>query len=173
MQLAGQPAFPIRPAAGPVGPLTSTVRRGTGTNFDLCGKGRLFLTTRNARCSCGQLSLIVEGEPVRISMCHCHDCQRRTGSAFGAQAWFPREKVKINGDASQYRRTADSGNKITYHFCPSCGATVHYDFDEWDEATAVPIGAFADPCFPAPKVSVYEARKHNWVTTPPGVEHFD
>ena len=28
---------------------------------------------------------------------------------------------------------------------------------------AVPVGAFADPTFPAPKFSVYEHRKHPWV----------
>jgi len=36
------------------------------------------MTTRRAACSCGQLRLIIEGEPSRISMCHCLECQRRT-----------------------------------------------------------------------------------------------
>ena len=30
---------------------------------------------------------------------------------------------------------------------------------------AVAIGAFADPGFPAPGVSVYERRQHAWVET--------
>ena len=37
----------------------------------------------------------------------------------------------------------------------------------------VPVGAFADASFPAPKVSVYETRRHSWVVVPKGVEHFD
>ncbi|HEX9905358.1 MAG TPA: aldehyde-activating protein, partial [Propylenella sp.] len=36
------------------------------------------MSTRRASCSCGQLSVTCEGEPVRISMCHCLACQRRT-----------------------------------------------------------------------------------------------
>ena len=44
------------------------------------------MTTRDASCSCGQLHLTCEGEPVRISVCHCLACQQRTGSAFGVQA---------------------------------------------------------------------------------------
>ena len=131
------------------------------------------MTTRTASCSCGQLKITVEGEPIRISMCHCLDCQRRTGSVFGAQAWFPREKTEIEGAASRFLRTADSGNQITYFFCATCGATVYYEPDAWADATAVPIGAFADPDFPAPRVSVYEARKHSWVSTPEDAEHFD
>ena len=37
------------------------------------------MTTRHAACSYGQLHLTIEGEPSRISMCHCLECQRRTG----------------------------------------------------------------------------------------------
>jgi hypothetical protein len=36
---------------------------------------------------------------------------------------------------------------------------------------AVPVGAFADPSFPVPRVSVYEDRMHSWVQLPDGVEH--
>jgi hypothetical protein len=37
------------------------------------------MTMRRAACSCGQLHLTIEGQPSRISMCHCLECQRRTG----------------------------------------------------------------------------------------------
>ena len=39
---------------------------------------------RIASCSCGQFTARVAGEPVRISICHCLACQRRTGGDFGA-----------------------------------------------------------------------------------------
>ncbi len=131
------------------------------------------MTTRRAACSCGQLTLAAEGEPIRISMCHCLACQRRTGSVFGAQARFPRDKVSIEGRSTQYVRTAESGNPITFHFCPECGSTVYYLLHQLPEAIAIPIGAFADPAFPAPKVSIYEARRHPWAGIPADVEHFD
>jgi len=79
----------------------------------------------------------------------------------------------MQGDFRRYRRTADSGNKITYFFCPTCGSTVYYEPDAMPEIGAVPIGAFADSSFPAPKVSVYESRMHPWVGTPSGAEHHD
>ena len=131
------------------------------------------MTTRRASCSCGQLHLDAEGEPIRISMCHCLACQRRTGSAFGIQARFPREKVAIAGRSTRYVRTGDSGSHASFHFCPDCGATVHYELEGVPDAIAVPVGAFADPGFPAPKVSVYEARRHAWVGMPADVEHID
>lgn len=131
------------------------------------------MTTRNAACSCGQLTLTAEGDPVRVSICHCLACQRRTGSVFGAQARFPRERVEVTGRATKYARVGDSGSRATFSFCPACGATVFYEIDDMPEVIAVPVGVFADPDFPAPKVSVYEARRHAWAGIPEDVEHYD
>ena len=122
------------------------------------------MATRHAACSCGQLSLTADGEPVRISMCHCLACQRRTGSAFGMQARFPRDRVRIEGRSTEFVRISDHGEARSFHFCPDCGSTVYYGTDP--ELIAVPIGAFADPSFPAPRVSVWESRRHPWVSVP-------
>ena len=35
---------------------------------------------------------------------------------------------------------------------------------------AIPVGAFTDPQFPAPTISVYEERMHSWVRMPEGIE---
>ncbi|MGH6926637.1 MAG: GFA family protein [Propylenella sp.] len=120
------------------------------------------MTTRHAACSCGQLRVRCEGDPVRISMCHCLACQRRTGSIFGVQARFPRENVASEGRSSTFLRKADSGNTITFHFCPDCGATVFWTIDAQPDLTAVAVGAFADPSFPAPRFSVFESKRHSW-----------
>jgi hypothetical protein len=131
------------------------------------------MTTRTASCSCGQLRVTTDGEPVRISMCHCLACQQRTGSTYGAQARFPRERVKIEGTATKWTRTGDEGGRATFSFCPTCGSTVYYQIDDMPHVIAVTLGSFADPNFPPPRVSVYEERKHPWVSTPDSAEHFD
>jgi len=131
------------------------------------------MTVRHAACSCGKLAVTVRGEPMRISVCHCLECQRRTGSVFGAQARFRSADVEITGPSTAYRRIADSGNAITFHFCPECGSTVYYLPEAEPDVVAVTIGAFADPKFPWPRVSVYESRKHAWVGLPDGIEHLE
>jgi hypothetical protein len=118
---------------------------------------------RTATCRCGQLRATCEGEPVRVSVCHCLDCQKRSGSAFAAQARWPDAQVTLAGRSKTWERVADSGHKATYQFCPDCGSTVAYVIEGWPGVTAVPVGAFADPGFPAPKFSVYEHRKHPWI----------
>src|SRR5262245_35031142 len=129
------------------------------------------MTMRDAACSCGQLRLTAEGEPVRISVCHCLACQRRTGSAFGVQARFPAERVRIEGRFVEYVRVADHGEARTFAFCPECGATVFYTGESQPELVAVPVGAFADPGFPAPWVSVWESRRHPWLELREPIEH--
>ena len=129
---------------------------------------------RRASCSCGTLRITCEGEPVRVGICHCLACQKRTGSAYGLQARFPRDKVAVEGTSTEYVRIGDEGCRIVFRFCPSCGATVYYTIDEDPELVAVPVGAFADPSFPPPRFSVYGSRRHPWVVLPEGcVERVD
>ncbi len=129
------------------------------------------MQTRLASCSCGQLTARVVGEPVRISICHCLACQRRTGSVFGEQARFPRENVSVSGPSTEYVRVCDEGSRVQFHFCPACGSTVFYELEGLEDVLAIPVGSFADPGFPAPRVSVYEERMHGWVVPPPDAEH--
>ena len=131
------------------------------------------MTTRLASCNCGQLKVRTRGEPIRVSVCHCLACQRRTGSVFGMQARWERDNVSIEGTAKQWVRVTDEGNRCTQNFCPECGATVYYSLNTAPDTIAVPVGAFADPTFPEPKFSVYESRKHSWVRMPAAAERMD
>lgn len=130
-----------------------------------------------ATCRCGSLTADCAGDPVRVSVCHCLECQRRSGSAFAAQARFPEAAVTVSGPASVYRRTGDSGTTGVFHFCPTCGATIAFT-NEGREGleglVAIPLGAFADPAFPPPAFSVYEGRKHPWLAiVGDGIAHYD
>jgi hypothetical protein len=134
------------------------------------------MTIRHATCACGQLRLTCEGEPVRVSVCHCLECQRRTGSAFGVQAWFRRGGVtKIEGRATQFSRVADSGRRVDFRFCPACGSTVYWEAEAVPDLIPVAVGAFADPKFPPPEISVWERRRHPWSIVPAdeNVQHSD
>jgi hypothetical protein len=100
-------------------------------------------------------------------MCHCLECQRRTGAVISNQARFPREQVTIAGKATAWMRTAESGNALTFYFCPACGSTVYWENQGFPGYIAVAIGNFADPNFPAPNIAVWEESRHPWVSLPP------
>jgi hypothetical protein len=135
------------------------------------------MTSRTASCRCGQLRAAVTGEPVRVSVCHCLNCKKRSGSAFAVQARWPKEQVTIEGRSNTFVKVADSGNRATFHFCPDCGSDVYYEIDgkvddKFNDLIAIPLGAFDDPYFPNPAFSVWEERKHDWVEiVGSGIEH--
>ena len=119
--------------------------------------------TRVASCACGQLRVVCHREPSKIALCHCLECQKRTGSTYGIAAFFPRADVELQGEAREYIRTADSGFEVVFHFCPTCGSSVYWEPRRAPDLIAVAVGAFADPAFPAPSQSVFTQRRHAWV----------
>ena len=135
------------------------------------------MTTRTASCRCGQLKATVTGDPARVSVCHCLNCKKRSGSAFAVQARWPSSQVQIDGKSKTFVKVADSGNRATFHFCPDCGSDVYYEIDgklddKFNDLIAVPLGAFDDPFFLTPAFSVWEGRKHDWIEiVGNGIEH--
>ncbi|MCP8939414.1 GFA family protein [Alsobacter sp. SYSU M60028] len=117
---------------------------------------------RIAACSCGQLTAACEGEPVRVSICHCFACQRRTGSVFGVQSRWATKQVTITGEASEFVRRGDSGLDLRFRFCPRCGTTLWWTLERDPGLVVVAVGTFADPDFPPPTVAVYEDHGQAW-----------
>ncbi len=118
---------------------------------------------RVGQCGCGQLRATCRAEPRLVSVCHCLDCQRRTGSAFGIAAFWPRDAVSAEGRAGIFTRPGASGLSIRFHFCPDCGSTVYWEPERRPDMVAVAVGAFADPDFPPPTQAVWAERRHPWV----------
>ena len=76
------------------------------------------------------------------------------------QARFPREQDSIAGKATAWMRTAESGNALTFYFCPTCGSTVYWQNEGFPGYIAVAIGNFADPNFSAPNIAVWEESRY-------------
>ena len=79
------------------------------------------MPTSVAACVCEQLTVSCSGDPAQVTLCHCLACQRRTGSTYGIAAFYPRENVRMAGDATVYTRQSDSGYPVTFYFCPIAG----------------------------------------------------
>lgn len=130
------------------------------------------MTTRTAACTCGQLSITVHGEMRGAGVCHCLACQSRTGSVFATLAGYA-PPYEVTGTATDYVRAGDSGAKFRFRFCPVCGSTVFHTEEGFeDRGVAVAVGCFGDPDFPPPEDSVYDHRRHGWVTLPEGIAVF-
>jgi hypothetical protein len=133
-----------------------------GSRLAMTDESEERLPLRTAACRCGRLQVECRGDPIRVSACHCLECQRRTGSAFSVQARWPADRLRIIGGPRSWTRAGDSGARTTYLFCGQCGSTVACASTAWSGVTAVPVGALADPRFPPPRYSFFEATKHSW-----------
>lgn len=124
---------------------------------------------RQAKCLCGQLKVTVRGEPALSMVCNCTNCQRRTGSVFGAITYFhDTQVIQQSGQALSYRFKVDSGNTNQTFFCPECGTTVYFKADMFNGQTGIAAGCFNDPDLPEPGLAVWTNSKTKWVNFPEG-----
>jgi hypothetical protein len=136
--------------------------------------GTVMSTSRTASCACGQLRVNVIGEPARVGICNCTQCQRRTGGAFAVGAFFSKNQISaIDGTHKAFARSSDAGREVEYHFCPECGSSVFWYREATPELVAISVGCFTDPTFPAPKAAIWAAHKLNWVEFPSGMPVLD
>ena len=103
---------------------------------------------RIAQCQCGQLRAVASGEPDAVNMCHCSECQRRTGAVFGSGAYYKTSSVRIEGPSKLYTRDGQGDRKVRIRFCPNCGSSVYWEADLRPGLYGIAVGAFADPRFP-------------------------
>lgn len=130
--------------------------------------------TRTASCHCGAVELACEGEPRKVSLCHCRDCQRRTGSAFSIAVFFGRDQVRrVRGETRAFERPSASGFPVRFHFCGTCGSNLYWEPARMPDRIGVAAGAFADPDFPRPDQSVWTRDKHGWLDLPEAMPTFD
>jgi hypothetical protein len=128
------------------------------------------MVQRIASCACGRLRVTAEGEPDGVSICCCTECQRRTGSAYGVQAYFDASAIKvIEGSYTEFRRRSDAGRSVTLRFCPTCGSTVYWELQAAPGKIGVAAGAFTDPTLPEPGVISWAGQRTLCVPLPDDV----
>jgi hypothetical protein len=123
---------------------------------------------RTATCACGQASITVDAEPTMHGVCHCTNCKRRTGSAFGISAYFPKSGVVARvGETSVYAfHHAPQNHDQERHFCSRCGTTLYWYVSTLPELIGIAAGCFADVGLPEPTYSVAHQKKEAWVSLP-------
>ena len=103
---------------------------------------------RVAQCQCGQLRAVATDEPDFVVMCHCIECQRRTGAVFGTGAYYEKSRVRIEGASKLYTRDGQEGRKFRIHFCPNCGSSIYWDGDFRLTHYGIAVGGIRRPNVP-------------------------
>jgi hypothetical protein len=125
-------------------------------------------------CQCGAIRYRVNGTPKATIACHCAECQKQSGSAFGMSMIVLRESFELlSGELQRFSRPADSGSVVECAFCPGCGTRIYHQPSKLTETLNVKPGTLDDTAWLKPALQVWVKRKQPWVALPEGARCFD
>ena len=125
-------------------------------------------------CACGALRYRLGSRPMFVHCCHCHDCQRQTGTAFVMNALIEADRVALlSGELKPYAMPTDSGRPHTVYRCGSCGTAMWSVYGGVDRLRFIRVGTLDDPSVLPPDVHIYTRSKLPWVALPEGVPTFE
>ena len=125
------------------------------------------------RCQCGAVSFTLAGPPIMMTLCHCKDCQRATGTGHISLARFKRDDVAISGETKTFAVKADSGNVNTRHFCPDCGSRLFGENSAFPGMINVTAGSVDDNSWFSPQRVLYKKAQPAWDITTEDVPCYD
>lgn len=111
-------------------------------------------------CYCGAIRIEIQGEPIRVGVCHCMDCRKRQGAVFHSFAIFPLNCARISGETRAWQ---------SKNFCPTCGSPV---FDLWPGEIEVHLGCLDEPNQLKPTYEGWTVRRESWLPQFDVLHHF-
>jgi hypothetical protein len=105
----------------------------------------------------------MKDDPLAHIVCHCDDCKKRTGSAFGISAYFSEDQViKKQGTMHGYEIQND-GYRQNRHFCSNCGTTLYWHITAFSNVIGVSGGCFIEQPLPKPKIVAEKDNNAEWL----------
>ena len=113
-------------------------------------------------CLCGRIRYETDAQPLGAVLCHCRDCQRITGSAFGAAMMFPKTAVTVTGETRSYASLGSSGKQAVRHFCANCGSIVYGTPEIVPDFINIYAGTLDDPTLFQPGFAIFKRDRRAW-----------
>lgn len=125
-------------------------------------------------CNCGAVRYRIEGEPMVVAQCHCHNCQRQSGSAFSVNLLVKVTNLTTSGDLTTYvDKDTMSGAPNLRKFCGVCGSPILCEFSNGSGMVIVKAGTLDNPAAFPPSISVWTSRILPWVQLAEGQHTFE
>ena len=129
---------------------------------------------KSGGCQCGEIRYTVHETPLALNVCHCRDCQKQSGSAFGMSLVIKPSSFELDqGTLKTFELESASGRTKTCAFCPECGVRI---YNRTSALCSVKAGTLDDTNWLKPDASYWTASRQSWVTLPdktPCYEHQD
>lgn len=132
---------------------------------------RLPVLPLEGGCQCGAVRYRVAGRPLTLYACHCTDCQRQSGSAFGLSMIVRTEDLSAAGDVAAFAFTNATGGVSDRNFCPACGTRLWHR-RQGGTRVSVKAGTLDDAGWLSPAAHIWTASRQTWVALPDDILQF-
>lgn len=116
----------------------------------------------SGRCLCGEVSYAGDAEPQFQAKCYCDTCRKKSGAGHAAHLCVVKDAIKVSGEVQSYKHKADSGNEVTYTFCPKCGSGLYSLNSGMAPMIFLRAATLDDPNIFSPQMVVYASRAPAW-----------
>jgi len=107
-----------------------------------------------------------------MSICHCKNCKKFTGSAFGITAKIPRKAFTVNcGKPVVYEDDNGTGTILHREFCGICGSSLLEYGEHAGDNTYIFYGTLDNPEALPPKGEFFCKQRASWQPEIPGIFH--
>lgn len=123
--------------------------------------------TGGCRCGAVRYALDIEDLP-RAYACHCHQCQRWSGSAFSLQAMVPEAAITLAGPVVSFDRVTED-RVSTQHVCGECHGRIYNTNTRRPGVAIVRAGTLDRSEELECAFHIYTAYRQQWFALPEGV----
>ena len=117
-------------------------------------------------CACRPIRYETKADPIVMLNCHCDDCERRAGGAYGAFAVVPKAIVRLQGEPRYYKTVGAAGRVVARGICPSCGSPVTFKLERMPDVGLLAAG-LDDPARYKPAMDIFTDSAWPWDHMPP------
>lgn len=113
-------------------------------------------------CLCKSVRYSLTAAPMTSRACWCRVCQYIAAGGATVNVCFPSNAISIEGELSDYRSIADSGNIMHRRFCPHCGTHLFSEAEARPHLIFVRAGTLDDPELAKPVATIWTSQAPSW-----------
>lgn len=119
------------------------------------------------RCACGAIEYRINAEPLTFYICHCTDCQKLSGSAYGLSMPVLEETLEVlKGAAAKSSFETSAGKSKTVYQCPECFTRLWADPPGVPGVLLIRPGALENAADLVPVAHTFTDSALPWVSIP-------
>jgi Uncharacterized conserved protein len=118
------------------------------------------------QCRCGKVSIRLHADVLPpLYACHCLNCQRWSGSAFGLHLLCPAQSVEAVGELCEYA-DEHQGHSSTQYACAVCLTRLFNETTAAPGVRVVRAGVLEGASQWTPRAHIWAKRKQSWIVLP-------